>query len=259
MTAQGYVALIGQGRFDEAYNLIRFTNPLPGVCGRVCHHPCEAACRRGEVDAAVAICDLKRFASDRSGDDLKPIKPTIDGPTIAVIGSGPAGLTAAHDLALAGFKVRLIEADDRPGGLLWKGIAPYRLPTEVLNKDIDRILDLGVELELNRPVRNYAALEALKEEGCQAIVLAIGASADRSMGLPGENLPGVRGCVGFLNGLWRGEEPGRLGQNGDYRRRQRGHRGGPDQPPPGSRIGHDRLPPHPGRNAGRSSRDRPGS
>jgi len=214
MNVQGYLALIAQGRLQEASRLIRATNPLPGVCGRVCHHPCEEVCRRGEVDQPLAIAGLKRFAADAAGPRPAPAGPVPgpDAPRVAVIGSGPAGLTAVHDLALAGLRPTLVEAEDRPGGLLWKGIAPYRLPAGVLEKEIQEILALGVELRLNSPVRTWAEIEGLRAEGFKAVLLALGAGLDRSCGLEGEELKGVVGCLTFLEGLWRGGRPERLGR-----------------------------------------------
>jgi NADPH-dependent glutamate synthase beta subunit-like oxidoreductase/NAD-dependent dihydropyrimidine dehydrogenase PreA subunit len=214
MHVQGYVALIAQGRFDEANNLIHKTNPLPRVLGRICHHPCEAACRRSEVDAPIAICALKRFAGDEAVEAGQPAPAHLQsrGPKVAVIGAGPAGLCAAHDLIQAGLRPTIFEADHKPGGLLWQGIAPYRLPPEVLQQEIDNILALGVELRLNQPIDTPDQIEDLKKQGYAAVILTIGASQDRNLGLPGEEFSGVRGCVEFLNGLWRGEKPGRLGR-----------------------------------------------
>ena len=216
MNPQGYVALIGQGGFDEAYELILDKNPLPGICGRVCHHPCETACRRQETDDPVAICALKRFATDEARKKGKKLKnagaPSPKGPRIAIIGSGPAGLTAAHDLAKAGFRTTLIEAEDKPGGLLWHGIAPYRLPREIVEEEIGRILALGVDLRLNSPVRAWEDIERLKAEGFRAILLATGASRDLRMNIKGEDLEEIYGCVSFLKGLWRGKTPGSMGK-----------------------------------------------
>lgn len=217
MNPQGYIALIAQGRFEEAYELIRDTNPLPGICGRVCHHPCETACRRQEIDEPVAICALKRFAVDEVGKKKK--KPgtcdtsSPEGPRVAVIGSGPAGLTAAYDLARAGFCPTIIEAEKKPGGLLLHGIAPYRLPREIIKKEIAQILDTGVDLRLNSPVNSYKDIEKLKAEGFRAILLATGATKDLRMQIKGEDLKGIYGCVSFLKDLWKGKKiksPGRV-------------------------------------------------
>jgi len=216
MNPQGYVALIAQGRMDEAYELIREVNPLPGICGRICHHPCEAECRRGEVDEPIAICALKRFAVDqvRKGERHNVAKPFVApaGPRIAVIGSGPAGLTAAHDLARAGLRPTLIEGEPMPGGLLRQAIAPFRLPREVLEQEISDILDLGVELRLNAPVQTLEDLENLKAEGFAAILLATGASRDLRLNIAGEELEGVYGCVSFLKRLWAGRSHETLGR-----------------------------------------------
>ena len=211
MNPQGYIALIAQGRFEEAYELILDTNPLPGICGRICHHPCETACRRQEIDEPVAICDLKRFAADEAGKKKKkPGKKDVslsDGPQVAIIGSGPAGLTAAYDLARTGFRPTLIEAEGKPGGLLWHGIAPYRLPREIIKKEIAQILAAGVALRLNSSVNSYKDIDKLKAEGFRAILLATGASKDLRMKIAGENLKGIYGCVSFLKDLWKGKAP----------------------------------------------------
>ncbi len=216
MNPQGYVALISQGRFNEAYDLILDKNPLPGICGRVCHHPCERECRRQEVDDPIALCALKRFAVDKvreSGNrSLRQAMPQPDAPRIAIIGSGPAGLTAAHDLAKAGFRPTLIEADDKLGGLLRQGIAPYRLPREIIEEEIEQILKLGVDVRFNSPVTSAEDLEKLKEEGFEKILLATGASKDLKMNIRGEEIQGIHGCVSFLKKLWIGIVPESLGE-----------------------------------------------
>jgi len=209
MNPQGYVALIANGRFDEAYELILDTNPLPGICGRICHHPCETACRRQEIDEPVAICALKRFVADETGKKKKKPDtgntPVSKGPRVAIIGSGPAGLTAAYDLARVGFRPTLIEAEEKPGGLLWHGIAPYRLPREIIEKEIAQILAMGVDLRLNSPVKSYKDIKKLKAEGFHSILLATGASKDLLMKIKGEELKGIYGCVSFLKELWKGK------------------------------------------------------
>ena len=144
VNVQGYVQLIGQGKYRQAIELIMQKLPLPGVLGRVCPHPCEAQCRRREVDAAVAIRNLKRFAADQV--DLSQLPPAQIQPRsqkIAVVGSGPAGLTAAYDLRLQGYAVTIFEALDRLGGMLRVGIPDYRLPPAVLDAEIDHIINSG--------------------------------------------------------------------------------------------------------------------
>ncbi len=216
MNVQGYAALIARGRLQDAAEFILGENPLPGVCGRICHHPCEAECRRQEIDDPIAICALKRFVSDRARKSRKPQTntdpPAPDGPRVAIIGSGPAGLTAAHDLARAGLRPTLVEAEARPGGLLRQAIAPYRLPRAVLDQEISRILAMGAELRSGTPIRSWRDLEGLKADGFQAILLATGASVDQPMNLRGEDLEGIHGCVAFLTRLWRGSPVGLLGR-----------------------------------------------
>lgn len=208
MNPQGYIALIAKGRFEEAYDLILESNPLPGICGRICHHPCEGVCRRQEVDESLAICSLKRFASDEARktrtENGRKAPVSQRGPRVAVIGSGPSGLTSAHELINAGFRPTLFEAEDRPGGLMAHAIAPFRLPRETLNLEIDDILSLGVELRLNSPVKTYKDIKRLKKEGFKAIILATGASEDLRLNVTGEELQGILGCVSFLKTLWNG-------------------------------------------------------
>ncbi|MGD9318888.1 MAG: FAD-dependent oxidoreductase [Desulfobacteraceae bacterium] len=216
MNPQGYVALITQGRFEEAYDLIRDKNPLPGICGRICHHPCETDCRRQEIDEPIAICALKRFAVEEAKKKRKNASlagaSLPKGPRVAIIGSGPAGLTAAHDLAKAGFLPTIIEAEDKPGGLMRQAIAPFRLPREILEAEIAEILGLGIELRLNTPIHSLKELKKLKAQGFKAILLATGASRDLPLNIPGEDLERVYGCVSFLKRLWNGSVPGALGR-----------------------------------------------
>ncbi len=216
MNPQGYVALIAQERFEEAYDLIRDKNPFPGICGRICHHPCEAVCRRQETDEPIAICALKRFAADEANKKRKNASlagaSLPKGPRVAIIGSGPAGLTAAHDLAKAGFRPTIIEAEDKPGGLMRQAIAPFRLPREILEAEIAEILGLGIDLRLNTLVHALKDLKKLMARGFKAILLATGASRDLPLNIPGEDLEGVYGCVSFLKRLWNGSKPGSLGR-----------------------------------------------
>lgn len=216
MNPQAYVALIAQSRFEEAYELIRDQNPLPGICGRVCHHPCEKQCRRQEVDEPVRICALKRFAAEaakkQQGRRNRVQGPRGDGRRVAIIGAGPAGLTAAHDLAKAGWHPTLIEGADKPGGLLWQGIGPYRLPREVIEEEIQQILNLGVDLRLRSPAGSWKDIEALKQDGFDFVLLTIGASKDLRLNIKGEDLAGIHGCVSFLRDLWHGRPPGNLGK-----------------------------------------------
>ncbi|MGH9762358.1 MAG: NAD(P)-binding protein, partial [Blastocatellia bacterium] len=151
-----YVTLIAQGRYEEAYRYARRPNPLASICGRVCGHPCETDCRRGKLDAPISIRALKRFLTERYGpESSNPISVFGDKPAkthseqVAVIGSGPAGIAAAHDLALLGYPVTMFDSAPVPGGMLYLGIPEYRLPRDVLTAQIRETLDLGVELKLN--------------------------------------------------------------------------------------------------------------
>jgi len=228
-SAQGYIALIAEGRYEEALEVIKQYNPFPATVGRVCNHPCESECNRGKVDEPVAICALKRFVADavyarwdaegtrgKSGElrelapfPLAPMElPPEDRRRVAVVGSGPAGLTAAYFLARMGYRVTIFEALPVAGGMMRVGIPAYRLPREVLDREIDEILRLGVELKLNHPVRN---INKLFEEGYSAIFLAIGAHEPQMLGIPGEDAEGVFHGVPFLRAVSLGEEI-RLGE-----------------------------------------------
>ena len=204
-----YVDLIAQGRFAEAYEEILRENPLPVVCGRVCNHPCESRCRRSQLDEPIAIRDLKRFASDYavSLNGARP-KPSVKPPTgkkVAIVGAGPAGLTAAHYLALQGHSVTVYEALPVAGGMLAVGIPEYRLPKHALNKDIEAIENLGVTIKTGVKVGTDISWETLKQE-YDATFIAIGAHKDQRMGIPGEDLPGVVPGVVLLRDINLGKD-----------------------------------------------------
>lgn len=200
-----YVSLIAQGRYEEAYRYARVPNPFASICGRVCGHPCEPACRRGQLDAPISIRALKRFLTERHGPesrnpiDVFPEKPQqVRSEKIAVIGSGPAGMSAAHDLALLGYPVTVFEAAAVPGGMMHLGIPEYRLPRDVLQAQIREILDLGPELRLNMRLGRDFSLEDLRRQGYQAVLLAFGLHRSRDLNLPGHELDGVVKGIDFL-------------------------------------------------------------
>jgi NADPH-dependent glutamate synthase beta subunit-like oxidoreductase/coenzyme F420-reducing hydrogenase delta subunit/Pyruvate/2-oxoacid:ferredoxin oxidoreductase delta subunit len=188
---KGYVSLIAAGRFAEALALVRLTNPFPGVCGRVCPHPCEAACLRSDVEEPVSIAGLKRFLADyelRRGIIPRLAGPSSEaggGPRVAIVGAGPAGLTCASDLAREGYTVRIFEALPVAGGMLAVGIPAYRLPKDILSIEIEAIKAQGVEIALNTPVGRSTSLSILAAEH-EAVFLATGAQALRRLGIPGE-------------------------------------------------------------------------
>ena len=184
---QGYVQLIGQGQYSEAIQLIMERLPLPGVLGRVCPHPCEAKCRRAEIDAPVAIRELKRFAADQVDLEEFPRPEIQELPEkVAIVGSGPAGLTAAYYLRLKGYQVTIFEALEELGGMLRVGIPDYRLPPEILAKEINHILRLGIETRTGIRFGSDFSLKDLEQEGFAAVFLAVGAHASTRLGLSGE-------------------------------------------------------------------------
>jgi heterodisulfide reductase subunit A-like polyferredoxin len=209
VNAQGYVALVAAGKFKEAYALIRERCPLPAACGRVCQHPCQDHCNRAEIDEAVNVRDLKRFAADyvhanpEEYPAAQPAAAKLDG-KVAIIGGGPAGLTAASDLALLGYGVTLFETQPQLGGMLRYGIPSYRLPKEVLDKEIQYILDLGVEAKTSTRV---ADPKSLLEDGFKAVFAAPGAWISRKLGIPGEDAPGVWAGLDFLREVNSGATP----------------------------------------------------
>lgn len=207
---QGYVALISQGKFKEALSLIRQKLPLPGTVGRVCLHPCESECHRGKVDAPIAIAALKRFVTDYETsvetEEITPAPRTRD-ETVAIIGSGPSGLTAAHDLVLMGYGVTVFEALPTPGGMLAVGIPEYRLPRKVLQTEIEAIQKLGVEIRLETTIgKDGLTLGELWKQGYKAIFIAVGAHNSVKLDIPGEELEGVYPGVSFLREVNLGKE-----------------------------------------------------
>jgi NADPH-dependent glutamate synthase beta subunit-like oxidoreductase/NAD-dependent dihydropyrimidine dehydrogenase PreA subunit len=202
VNVQAYMALTAASRFEEALAVIKEDNPLPGICGRVCHHPCEESCRRSELDQAVAIRDIKRFLSDyevEHGSQRLDISGRQErSEHIAVIGSGPAGLTAAHFLNRAGFTVTVFESLPEAGGMLRAGINAFRLPRKVLDAEIRAIEDSGVEIRTGVMVSSFDELFA---EGFQAVLVATGTHCDLRLNITGEDLDGVVHCVDFLRKL----------------------------------------------------------
>jgi len=204
--AQGYIALIAEGRYREAFSVIKEDNPFPSVCGRTCHHPCEGHCSRALVDEPVGIMDLKRFVVDHAlaygRERVEPVARTKP-QWIAVVGAGPAGLTAAHDLAKEGYGVTVYEALPVAGGMMRVGIPAHRLPKGVLQQDIDDILALGVVLKTNTPIKDPTAL---LNEGYDAVCMATGISSrNHSLGLEGEDAEGVISAASFLRKINLGE------------------------------------------------------
>jgi len=201
---QGYIELISEGDYKGALKLIKKHLPLPAVISRVCPRPCEAKCNRKEIDEPVAINALKRFVVDRvtskwGREEVTPVPRTKE-EKVAIIGSGPAGLTAAHDLVWNGYGVTIFEALSTPGGMLAVGIPEYRLPRKVLQTEIEDIQKLGVEIKLNSPVgKNGLTLDNLWQQGYKAIFIAVGAHKSQKLDVPGEEMEGVYHGVAFLN------------------------------------------------------------
>jgi NADH-quinone oxidoreductase subunit F len=194
----GYVTLISEGNFKEALAVIKERNPFPATMGRICFHPCEAKCRREQVESPVAICALKRFAADTDMESNDPYISEISPrkqDKVAAVGAGPAGLSAAYFLALKGYPVTVFESLPVAGGMMAVGIPEYRLPRRVMNAEIESILKLGVELKLNSPVTD---VEDLKAQGFRAVFLATGAHRGLKLGIAGERLKGILDGVTFL-------------------------------------------------------------
>ena len=197
MDIPSYIALIRAERFEDAYKILLQTNPFPSVCGRVCDHKCQTKCRRGNMDEPIAIKFLKRFITDNAARPKIEAVPVTRKEKIGVVGGGPAGLTAARDLALRGYKVTVFEELPKPGGMLYWGIPSYRLPRNILDHEIDDIRALGVDIKLNTRVGKDITFAKLEKE-FDYIYLATGAHKSQKMGIPGEDLKNVYGGVEFL-------------------------------------------------------------
>jgi formate dehydrogenase (NADP+) beta subunit len=201
-----YVGLIAQGRFEEAYRFARDPNPLASICGRVCAHPCETACRRGEIDRPISIRALKRFLTERYGPESKRRIDINAGRVqkkvpykVAVVGGGPVGLSAAHDLALMGYAVTIFEAAPVAGGMLYLGIPEYRLPRDVVEAQVREILETGdITLKLNHAAGRDFMVSDLRRQGFDAVLIAVGAHGSRDLSIPGVDLDGVHKGIDFL-------------------------------------------------------------
>jgi len=209
VNVHGYVALISQGKFAEALDLITEATPFPRVLGRVCTHPCEDKCTRTKIDQAVSICALKRFVADNNSTESSlrrahtannDVKPTGSS-RVAIIGSGPAGLTAARDLARLGHKSTVFEALPVAGGMIAVGMPRFRLPREVRQADINDIIRLGIEVRTSTPVGKDLTLQDLQKQGYKAILIATGAHKNQRLGISGESLEGVINSIAFLQSL----------------------------------------------------------
>jgi indolepyruvate ferredoxin oxidoreductase, alpha subunit len=204
----GYLSLARAGRYAEALALIREQVPLPAVLGRVCHHPCEQACVRGDYDEPLAINEVKRFLTETESPDQRAarfaelreqVEQRDDGKRVAVVGAGPAGISAAHELRLRGHEVVLFEREKEPGGLLLSGIPPYRLPRDLARDEIEAVLSIGVELRTGVSLgRDFDLRGLLEESGFEAVCLAIGAHRGSRLSVPGEEAEGIEEALWFL-------------------------------------------------------------
>jgi NADPH-dependent glutamate synthase beta subunit-like oxidoreductase len=221
-----YVQLIAEGKFKESFLTARSPNPFASVCGRVCAAPCEDACRRGRIDAPITIRALKRFVTEKYGvesmepdtqDELRegtrdegnkrrghlPVLQesranVARGQKVAVIGAGPAGIAAAHDLSLMGYRVTVFEATKQAGGMMYHGIPEFRLARSIIEKEIQKVVQLGVEVKLNAPLNENFGIRELKAEGFEAVFVSVGVQKGRDMNIEGSNLDGVIKAIDYL-------------------------------------------------------------
>ena len=221
-----YVQLIAEGQFRESYLVARSPNPFASVCGRVCAAPCEDACRRGRIDAPITIRALKRFVTEKygvesmepdtqdelragiqdSGNKRRGHLPVLQesrakvarGQKVAVVGAGPAGISAAHDLALMGYRVTVFEATNQAGGMMYHGIPEFRLTRSIIEKEIEKVVQLGVEIRLNSPLNEKFGLKELKAQGFESVFLSVGVQKGRDMNIEGSNLDGVIKAIDYL-------------------------------------------------------------
>ena len=202
----GYVALVNEGRYEEAVKLIRKDNPFPSACAYVCEHPCEAHCRRAMVDDAINICGLKRFAVDNAKAEPAKILYEKTGKTVGIIGGGPGGLTAAYYLAQMGHQVTVYEQRPKLGGMLRYGIPDYRLPQEVLERDIEHILTTGINVIADVSIGRDVTMEDI-QKSYDAVYISIGAHNDKKIGIEGEDAENVVSAVSLLRRIDEGNAP----------------------------------------------------
>lgn len=207
----GYIALISEGRCDDAVRLIRKDNPFPTACAYICEHPCEARCRRNMVDDALNIRGLKRYAVDHAGDVPQPKCAKATGKSVAIVGGGPGGLSAAYYLALMGHKVTVYERQKQLGGMMRYGIPSYRFPREKLDAEIASILSLGIEVHTEINVGTDISFDELKQQ-YDCLYLSIGAHTDKKTGIEGEDSLGVVSAVELLRHIGDNEMPDFTGQ-----------------------------------------------
>ncbi len=203
----GYIALIAAGRVQDAYNLIRQENPFPSVCGRVCTHPCESRCRRDQLDEAIAIMDLKRYAADEAMKSTAPFTDIISrkkGKSVGIIGAGPSGLTCAYYLGRLGYEVTVYEAEEQAGGMLYFAIPEYRLPKEILQREINTLKQIGIDIRTKTKVGSDISFEELKNKH-DSVYIATGTQVSRKIGITGEEMKGVYHGLDFLRDVNTGK------------------------------------------------------
>ncbi|ATW25837.1 FAD-dependent oxidoreductase [Candidatus Formimonas warabiya] len=212
-----YIDQVRRGHYLDAYKTISADNPFPGICGRVCHHPCEIKCRRAQVDQALHIRLLKRTAADKTYEScgsslpLSPMRPK-NGKKVAIAGAGPAGLSAAYYLTRLGYQVKVFEALPVAGGMLAVGIPDYRLPQEILKREITRIENMGVEIQTGTALGQDITMEEIKAQGYESILIAVGAHKDPELKIPGADLAGVLSGIRFLRDVNLGRAGGLHGK-----------------------------------------------
>ena len=208
VSIQGYIALINQGKYREALELFKQEHPFPGICGRVCHHPCEEICTRNDVDQPLAIRELHRFLADyerQQGDWYIPEVAEARKEKVAIIGSGPAGLTTAYCLARQGYQVTIYEKLPVTGGMMAVGIPEYRLPRDLLADEIQVIQKMGVEIKTGVTFGEDITLDSLKKDGFSAVFLAIGLHGGRKLGVENEDAAGCSSGCRFSEGQCHGQ------------------------------------------------------
>ncbi len=208
INVSGYIALAAAGRYEDSYRLIRRDNPFPSVCGRICTHNCQSECNRNNYDSSVAIRDIKRFVADKAfemGIKLENVWP-LNGKRVGIIGAGPSGLTAAYYLALSGYTVDVYDSAPVAGGVLAFGIPKWRLPKDVIEREVKAIEVVGVKIHLNTEIGRDKSFDELRSE-CDAIYIATGTQFSKKAGVKGEDLPGVTHGLDFLRDVNLGKKP----------------------------------------------------